>query len=139
MTTCRHRGEFVSGRNTDLKGTMGRGSKAILAFVVAGGLAASSVTSRGAFVAGFFFLFFGLIVGLVAWVAGGRGSSKSNSPHEDFHRDELGVRSPLLNEIGVHRYIGDALDLENHPEPGACGRVDRNWRETVISPFADRP
>lgn len=119
---------------------MSRGSKAILAFVVAGGLAASSVTSRGAFVAGFFFLFFGLIVGLVAWVAGGRRSSKGNTPlAEDLHRDELGERSPLVNEIGVHRSFGDVLDLENHPEPGACGRVDRNWRETVISPFADRP
>jgi hypothetical protein len=41
--------------------------------------------------------------------------------------------------MGVHRYVGDVLDLENHPEPGSCGRVDRNWRETVISPFADRP
>lgn len=119
---------------------MSRGSKAILAFVVAGGLAASSVTSRGAFVAGFFFLFFGLIVGLAAWVAGGRRSSKGDTPfEEDLHRDELGERSPLVNEIGVHRSFGDVLDLENHPEPGACGRVDRNWRETVISPFADRP
>jgi hypothetical protein len=119
---------------------MGRGSKAILACVVAGGLAASSVTSRGAFVVGFFFLFFGLIVGLVAWLAGGRLSSKGNTlRNEDLHRDELGERSPLVNETGVHRHFGDVLDLENHPEPGACGRVDRNWRETVISPFADRP
>lgn len=119
---------------------MGRGSKAILAFVVAGGLAASSVTSRGAFVVGFFFLFFGSIVGLVARLASGRWSSKGSALlKDDAHLDELGERSPLVNEIGVHRCSGDVLDLENHPEPGACGRVDRNWRETVISPFADRP
>lgn len=119
---------------------MGRGSRAILAFVLVGGLAASSVTSRGPFVVGFFFLFFGSIVGLVAWLAGGRWSSKATTSHvDDLHRDELGERSPLANEIGVHRHSGDVLDLENHPEPGACGRVDRNWRETVISPFADRP
>ena len=119
---------------------MSRCSKAILAFVVAGGLAAWSVASRGAFVVGFFFLFFGLIVGLVAWLASGRSSSKGNTLLEqDHHCDELGERSPLVNEMGVHRYVGDVLDLENHPEPGSCGRVDRNWRETVISPFADRP
>ena len=119
---------------------MSRGSKTILAFLLGGGLAALSVTSRGAFFVGFFFLFFGSIVGLVAWVASGRKSGKgSNSLEGDLHRDELGERSPLVNEAGVHRYIGDVLDLENHPEPGGGGRVDRNWRETVTSPFADRP
>lgn len=119
---------------------MSRGGKAILAFVMAGGLAASSVTSRGAFVVGFFFLLFGSIVGFLAWLAGGRRNSQGNTLLEvGLHRDELGERSPLVNETEVHRYFGDVLDPENHPEPGASGRVDRNWRETVISPFADRP
>ena len=102
---------------------MGRGSRAILAFVVAGALAASSVTSRGAFVAGFFFLFFGSIVGLLVWLAGGRWKSAGDtSPEEDMKPRAIRHRDPFVDESGIRRYPGDVFDLENHPTPGAHGK-----------------
>ena len=102
---------------------MGRGGRAILAFVVSGALAAVSVTSRGAFVVGFFFLFFGSIVGLLVWLAGGRWNSAGNTLlEEDMKPRAIEHRDPFVDELGVHRYPGDVFDLENHPTPGAHGK-----------------
>jgi hypothetical protein len=114
---------LVSGRNIGLEITMSRGRRAVLAFVVSGALAASSVTSRGAFVVGFFFLFFGAIVGLLAWLAGGRWNSAGNTLlEEDMKPGAIEHRDPFVDESGVHRYPGDVFDLENHPTPGAHGK-----------------
>lgn len=102
---------------------MGRGSRAILAFIVSGALAASSVTSRGSFVVGFFFLFFGSIVGVVVWLAGGRWKSEGNTVlEEDMTPRAPEHRDPFVDESGVHRHPGDVFDLENHPTPGAHGK-----------------
>jgi hypothetical protein len=32
------------------------------------------------------------------------------------------VRNPFTDQLGVHRYPGDVMDIENHPSPGAHGR-----------------
>lgn len=102
---------------------MSRGSRAILAFVVSGALAAMSVASRGALVVGFFFLFFGSIVGLLAWLAGGRWRSAGNTLLEEAVKPSAAEhRDPFVDESGVHRHPGDVFDLENHPTPGAHGK-----------------
>lgn len=83
------------------------------AFLVVGGLAASTVSERGAFFVAFFWIMFGGIAAAVAFVAG---------PNQDVVVPEQRVPDPFTDELGVQRHSGDALDLENHPRPGANGR-----------------
>ena len=118
---------------------MSRMTRAVLAFVVAGGLASMSVSSRGAFVSAFFFLFFGSIVAFAVWMLGARRRAGDNAFVEDDQKPmEIKCPGPFIDELGVQRYAGDVFDLENFPEPGACGRVHRFWREGITS-FDDRP
>lgn len=93
---------------------MTRFKMAVWTFGVVGALAAATVIDRGAFVIGFFWLMFGGIAGLLVWVAR-RGDVVVDSP-------EVEVRNPFTDQLGVHRYPGDVLDVENHPSPGAHGR-----------------
>ncbi len=85
---------------------MSRSSTVLLVFCVAGGLAATTVWSRSAFVIGFF-------VGLSRrrW-----DSSEPTSP-------EIDCPDPFVDECGVRHFQGDVYDLPNHPTPGAHGRV----------------
>lgn len=118
------------------RGLVSRLTNAGVAFVVGGAVAATAVISRGAFAAWFFFLFFGSIVGLFAWLAGGRWRSAGNVVlEESLNPKEPETRSPFADEFGVHRYPGDTFDVENHPLPGAMGRVDRPG---LTSPLDDR-
>lgn len=86
---------------------------AIGAFVVVGGLAASTVSERGTFLIAFFWIMFGGIAAAVAMFAGA---------NQDVAVPQQRVPDPFTDELGVQRYPGDALDLENHPRPGANGR-----------------
>lgn len=86
---------------------------AMVAFVVVGGLAASTVSERGAFLIAFFWIMFGGIAAAVAMFAGA---------NQDVAVPQQRVPDPFTDELGVQRYPGDALDLENHPRPGANGR-----------------
>lgn len=93
---------------------MARFKLAAWTFGVVGALAAATVTDRGAFVIVFFWLMFGGIAGLLVLVAR-RGAVVVVPP-------EIEVRNPFTDQLGVHRYPGDVLDIENHPSPGAHGR-----------------
>ena len=59
-------------------------------------------------------LMFGGIAGLLVLLAR-RADVVVESPKVD-------VRNPFTDQLGVHRYPGDVLDVENHPTPGAHGR-----------------
>ncbi|MCC7064378.1 MAG: hypothetical protein AB7U92_05125 [Piscinibacter sp.] len=93
---------------------MARFKMAAWTFGVVGALAAATVSDRGAFVIGFFWLMFGGIAGLLVLLAR-RADVVVESPKVD-------VRNPFTDQLGVHRYPGDVLDVENHPTPGAHGR-----------------
>lgn len=101
---------------------MNRVRAALLALVAVGGLAAATVTSRDAFVMGFFFVFWGGASAVVMWVA-----SRNWKAAEDVIPDPQigtgGEDRPFFDETGVHRFHGDVFDVENHPHPGAHGRV----------------
>ena len=88
---------------------MSRLKVALLAFCCVGGLAAVSVSDRGAFVVGFVALMFGGIAAAVAMVA---------SPRGEVAVPELVSPDPFTDELGVQRYPGDVFDMENHPRPG---------------------
>jgi hypothetical protein len=92
---------------------MSRLKVALLAFCCVGGLAAVSVSDRGAFVVGFVGLMFGGIAAAVAMVA---------SPRGEVAVPELVSPDPFTDELGVQRHPGDVFDMENHPRPGANGR-----------------
>jgi hypothetical protein len=94
---------------------MGRFRSAAWTFGVVGALAAATVSDRGAFVIVFFWLMFGGIAGLLV-LAARRGDVVVAPP-------EIEVRNPFTDQLGVHRYPGDVLDIENHPSPGAHGRL----------------
>lgn len=93
---------------------MARFKMAAWTFGVVGALAGATVIDRGAFVIAFFWLMFGGIAGLLVLVARRAG--------EGVETPELEVRNPFTDQLGVHRYPGDVLDVENHPAPGAHGR-----------------
>lgn len=101
---------------------MNRVRTVLLAFAVVGGLAAATVTARGAFVMGFFFVFWGGATAAVMWVASRNWTAVQEA--------DPGLRSatspedrPFFDENGVHRFQGDVFDVENHPTPGAQGRI----------------
>ncbi len=85
----------------------------MVAFVVVGGIAASTVSERGAFLIAFFWIVFGVRAAAGAMCA---------APYQDVAMPEQAVPDPFTDELGVQRYPGDALDLENNPRPGANGR-----------------
>jgi hypothetical protein len=93
---------------------MARFKLAAWTFGVVGALAAATVTDRGAFVIVFFWLMFGGIAGVLVLIA--RGADVVAEP------PGIEVRNPFTDQLGVHRYPGDVLDVENHPSPGAHGR-----------------
>jgi hypothetical protein len=94
----------------------------LVAFIAVGGLAAATVPERGAFVMGFFFVLWGGASAAVVWVA-----SRNWTPAEDIGPDLQNATSaenrPFFDENGIHRFHGDVFDVENHPTPGAQGRV----------------
>lgn len=94
----------------------------LLAIAVVGGLAAATVTSRGGFVMGFFFVFWGGVAALIAWVASCNRTSEAETDPAlaDVCKAE---DRPFFDETGVHRFQGDVLDVENHPTAGAQGRI----------------
>ena len=94
----------------------------LFAFVAVGGLAAVTVTSRGAFVMGFFFVFWGAAAAVIAWLAGGKWTSEEDAD-PDLQNVSNAENRPFFDESGVHRFQGDVFDVENHPTPGAQGRV----------------
>ena len=87
------------------------------AFAVVGAIAASTVTSRGAFVMGFFVLFFGAIAAGLVLLSAGQWNADDPEPIDVSNPD------PFIDEHGVVHHPGDVFDLENHPTPGAHGRV----------------
>ena len=93
-----------------------------LAFVVVGGLAAATVAARGAFVMGFFFVFWGGASAAVMWVAS-RNWTVAQEADPDLRIAASAENRPFFDENGVHRFQGDAFDVENHPTPGAQGRI----------------
>ena len=96
------------------RGVMARFKFAAWTFSIVGGLAAASVFDRGAFVIAFFWLMFGGIAGLLVLLA--RRTDVAVDP------PAVQVRNPFTDQLGVHRYPGDVMDIENHPSPGAHGR-----------------
>jgi hypothetical protein len=96
---------------------MSRSSTVLMAFCVAGGLAATTVWSRSAFVIGFFVVFWGSMAALLVWLSRRRwDTSEPASP-------EIECPDPFVDESGVRHFPGDVYDLQNHPTPGAHGRV----------------
>jgi hypothetical protein len=96
---------------------MSRSSTVLLALCLAGGLAATTVWSRSAFVIGFFVVFWGSMAALLVWLSRRRwDSSEPPSP-------EIDCPDPYVDECGVRHFQGDVYDLPNHPTPGAHGRV----------------
>jgi hypothetical protein len=93
---------------------MTRGKWSAWTFGVVGAVAAASVADRGAFVIAFFWLMFGGIAGLLVLLA--------RRTEADIAPPEVAAPSPFTDQLGVHRYPGDVLDVENHPTPGANGR-----------------
>lgn len=122
---------------------MARLTNGLIAFGLVGALAAASVSERGSFVVVFFWLMFGGIAGLLAMMAskGGGGERNDHSTADGvceidghpFNRatgalmlvDSRagGHKDAFVDENGVQRYHGDVFDFENHPTPGAHGRV----------------
>lgn len=96
------------------RGEMTRGKWSAWTFGVVGAGAAATVADRGAFVIAFFWLMFGGVAGLLVLLAR-RSESELVPP-------EVVAPSPFTDQLGVHRYPGDVLDVENHPTPGAHGR-----------------
>ncbi|OGA98948.1 MAG: hypothetical protein A3E25_06675 [Burkholderiales bacterium RIFCSPHIGHO2_12_FULL_69_20] len=94
----------------------------LLALVVVGGLAAATVTDRGAFVMGFFFVFWGGASAAVMWVAS-RNWTAAQEVDPDLRSATSAENRPYFDENGVHRFQGDVFDVENHPTPGAQGRI----------------
>jgi hypothetical protein len=93
---------------------MARVKSAAWTFGVVGAIAAATVSDRGVFVIAFFWLMFGGIAGLLVLLA-----SRSEA---EIEPPDVPVRNPFTDQLGVHRYPGDVLDVENHPAPGAHGR-----------------
>lgn len=101
---------------------MSRIRAAFLVFVAVGGLAAATVASRDAFIMGFFFIFWGGASAMIAWFATGKGAfSRAVEPGIQYVANA--EQRPFFDENGVHRFHGDVFDVENHPNPGAQGRV----------------
>lgn len=96
------------------RGEMTRGKWSAWTFGVVGAGAAATVADRGAFVIAFFWLMFGGIAGLLVLLA--RRTDVAVDP------PAVQVRNPFTDQLGVHRYPGDVMDIENHPSPGAHGR-----------------
>ena len=92
---------------------MAKAKVALAAFLIVGGIAASTVTERDPFVIAFFWLLFGGVAAALAMFAG---------PDQDVVVPEPTVPNPFTDELGVQRYPGDVFDLEIHPRPGANGR-----------------
>ena len=101
---------------------MNRVRAVLLAFVVGGGLAAATVTARGAFVMGFFFVFWGGAIAAVMWVAS-RNWTAAQEVDPDLRGATGAEDRPFFDQHGVHRFEGDVFDVENHPTPGAQGRI----------------
>ncbi len=101
---------------------MNRVRTVLLAFAVVGGLAAATVIARGAFVMGFFFVFWGGAAAAVMWVAS-RNWTAAHEADPDLRSAASAENRPFFDENGVHRFQGDVFDVENHPTPGAQGRI----------------
>ena len=66
---------------------------------------------------GFFVVFWGSMAALLVWLSRRRwDSSEPTSP-------EIDCPDPFVDESGVRHFQGDVYDLQNHPTPGAHGRV----------------
>lgn len=90
---------------------MTRFAKVAMAFVVFGGLAASSVTDRGAFLMGFFVLFFGGIAAVITCVATASGRA-------DEHLNEgLGPRKPIPNGMDYDMFVDQNGVRHQSPQP----------------------
>jgi hypothetical protein len=100
-----------------------------VAFVLVGGLASLSILGDEIGAVIFFWGFFGGIAGVVAMLATG-GRVKPELDDDEVVNFGQARRndyeSPFKDKHGVVRYFGDPLDIENFPEPGACGRI-REW------------
>jgi hypothetical protein len=92
----------------------------LLAFVVVGGLAAATVTDRGAFVMGFFFVFWGGASAAVMWVAS-RNWTAAQEVDPELLSATGAQNRPFFDENGVHRFQGDVFDVENQSDAGCTG------------------
>ena len=57
------------------------------------------------------------IAALVAWLSRSRWDSSEPTP------PKIDCPDPFVDECGVRHFHGDVYDLQNHPTPGAHGRV----------------
>ena len=101
---------------------LNRARAVLVAFVAVGGCAAATVTARGAFVMGFFFVFWGGVSAAVMWIAS-RNWTAAPDVDPGLHSATCTETRPFFDENGVHRFEGDVLDVENHPTTGAQGRI----------------
>lgn len=122
---------------------MAKMTNGLIAFGVVGALAAASVSERGSFVVGFFWLMFGGIAGMLAMMAsksekvGGCSDAaleeQSDTTGHPFSNVSAvmrindasaeGQKEAFVDGNGVLRYPGDVFDFENHPTPGAHSRI----------------
>jgi hypothetical protein len=96
---------------------MSRVKIAGVAFTLVGAIAASTVIGRGLWVAGFFVLLFGGVAAALVLLSGGNWSAEDPEPIDIANTD------PYIDEHGIVHYPGDPFELENHPVPGAHGRI----------------
>ncbi len=71
---------------------------------------------------GFFFVFWGGASAAVMWVAS-RNWAAAQEVDPDLRSATSAENRPFFDENGVHRFQGDVFDAENHPTPGAQGRI----------------
>lgn len=101
----------------NLENDMGRLRMAGVVFVSVGAIAALTVTGRGAFVMGFFVLFFGGIAAALVLLSGGRWNAEVPEPIDIPDVD------PFVDQDGVRHSSPQALSPPTTTGPGAHARI----------------